>query len=75
MIEYEEPAVYNDFVRDLKSRLLGDALGAGRKDLWFTIVREKKLGLIDRVTAPASEVEEAEAAEVRTPLLSLVSVD
>jgi ATP-dependent DNA helicase 2 subunit 2 len=67
MIEYEEPAVYNDFVRDLKARLLSDALGAGRRDLWFGIVREKKLGLIDRATAPASEVEEAEAAEVSTP--------
>lgn len=64
MIEFEEPAVYNDFIRDLKGKLLRDELGGGRKDLWYRVIRERKLGLIDRETAPASEVEEAEAAEV-----------
>ena len=64
MIEFEEPGLYNDFVRDLKGRLLRDELGGGRKDLWFRVVRERKLGLIDREAAPASDVSEEEAAEV-----------
>ena len=64
MIEFEEPGVYNDFVRDLKARLLRDELGGGRKDLWFRVVRERRLGLIDREEAPASDVSEEEAAEV-----------
>lgn len=64
MIEFEEPGVYNAFVRDLKSRLLRDELGGGRKDLWYRIIREKKLGLIDSEAAPASEVSEEEAAQV-----------
>lgn len=65
MIDFEEPAVYNEFIRDLKDRLLNDRLGEGRKDLWFRIIRESKLGLIDSSTAPASEVPEEEAAQVR----------
>ena len=64
MIEFEEPAVYNEYIKDLKGKLLKGALGEGRKDLWFRIMRERRLGLIDRETAPASEVGEEEAAEV-----------
>ncbi|KIN06019.1 hypothetical protein OIDMADRAFT_176135 [Oidiodendron maius Zn] len=63
MIEFEEPGVYNEYIRDLKGRLLKGELGEGRKDLWFRIMRERRLGLIDRETAPASEVGEEEAAE------------
>jgi ATP-dependent DNA helicase 2 subunit 2 len=64
MIEFEEPGVYNEYIRDLKRRLLEGDLGEGRKDLWFQIIRERRLGLIDRETAPASEVGAGEAAEV-----------
>lgn len=71
MIEFEEPGVYNDFIRELKSKLLRDELGGGRKDLWFQVTRERKLGLIDRETAPASDVSEEEAASVCISLLSI----
>jgi ATP-dependent DNA helicase 2 subunit 2 len=70
MIEFEEPGTYNEFIHDLKNRLLHDGLGGGRKDLWFAIIRERKLGLIDSATAAASEVSEAEAAEVCGDFLS-----
>lgn len=73
MIEFEEPGVYNDFIRELKAKLLRDELGSGRKDLWFQVTREKKLGLIDRETAPASDVWEEEAASVCISPLSLIA--
>lgn len=70
MIEFEEPAVYNNYVRDLKAKLLRDELGGGRKDLWFQVCREKRLGLIDKEEAPASDVEGDEAVDVCTSVSS-----
>jgi ATP-dependent DNA helicase 2 subunit 2 len=64
MIEFEEPDTYNAIIRDLKAKLLRDELGAGRRELWFQIVRERKLGLIDSETAEASTVKQEEAADV-----------
>jgi ATP-dependent DNA helicase 2 subunit 2 len=63
MIEFEEPAIYNNFMWDLKKQLLGDKLGEGRKDFIFA-VKDHGLGLIDRDKAPTSEVSKAEASEV-----------
>lgn len=68
LIEYEEPAAYNNIIRDLKSKLLNrqlsGKLGSDGRDFWFEIMRGKRLGLIDNKTHPASEVSEKEAAEV-----------
>lgn len=63
MIEIEEPAVYNDFVRDLKRKLLAGELGGDRRDMWEE-VRKNRLGLVEKGQSESSEVGEEEAKEV-----------
>ncbi|PWY91052.1 ATP-dependent DNA helicase II subunit 2 [Aspergillus heteromorphus CBS 117.55] len=60
LISYEEPALYNDFLKRLKDRLLKEELGGDRRELWW-LIRRSKLGLIDRVQSDRSEVTEEEA--------------
>lgn len=62
MIEIEEPAVYNDFVRDLKRKLLAGELGGDRRDMWEE-VRKNRLGLVEKGQSESSEVGEEEAKE------------
>ena len=63
LINMEEPGLYNDFVRDLKKRLLGGELGGDRRDMMWEI-RKAKLGLIDKKVSEISDVMEAEVTEV-----------
>lgn len=63
LVEYEEPAAYNDLLQSLKKKILGEELGGDRKELWW-LLRKSKLGLIDRNTSERSEVTEDEANEV-----------
>jgi ATP-dependent DNA helicase 2 subunit 2 len=37
--------IFNDFIRDLKTKLLGGELNGDRTDMWFDIRRDKQ-GLI-----------------------------
>ncbi|CAL5872682.1 uncharacterized protein PFLUO_LOCUS6948 [Penicillium psychrofluorescens] len=62
LVDYEEPAAYNDFLRKLKEKILGEELGGDRKELWW-LIRRKKLGLIDKEMSERSEVEAKEAKE------------
>jgi ATP-dependent DNA helicase 2 subunit 2 len=64
LINMEEPGLYNDFVKDLKKRLLGGELGGDRRDMMWEI-RKAKLGLIDNKASEVSEVTEDQATEVR----------
>lgn len=64
MTEYEESGLYNDFVRDLKRKIMNDELGVGRGEMWYKI-RTTRLGLIDNIMEPNSEVTPEEAKEVR----------
>ena len=66
MIEMEIPEVYNDFVRDLKKRVIKGELGGDRTDFWFASVRRNKLGLIDNGASPSSTVSEVDAKVVCT---------
>lgn len=59
--ELEEPDMYNTFVRELKSELLGGELGGDRREMWWR-VRGSKYGLIDRKRCFASDVSEEDAA-------------
>lgn len=63
LISYEEPGTYNDFLRELKGKLLGEKLGGDRRELWW-LIRRSKLGLIDQHQSDRSEVTEEEAKEV-----------
>jgi ATP-dependent DNA helicase 2 subunit 2 len=63
LISYEEPGAYNDFLRELKGKLLGEKLGGDRRELWW-LIRRSKLGLIEQQQSDRSEVTEEEAREV-----------
>lgn len=63
LVDYEEPALYNDFLRGLKGKILREELGGDRRELWW-LVRKGRLGLIDRTTSDRSDVSEEEAKEV-----------
>ncbi|KAJ5174752.1 ATP-dependent DNA helicase II subunit 2 [Penicillium canariense] len=62
LVDYEEPALYNDTLRALKGKILGEELGGDRKELWW-LIRKSKLGLIDRAASEMSNVSEEEAKE------------
>lgn len=64
LISYEEPALYNDFLKPLKEKLLKEELGGDRRELWW-FVRKSKQGLIDQSESDRSEVTRDEAKEVR----------
>ncbi|MBE3047266.1 hypothetical protein IMZ48_33050 [Candidatus Bathyarchaeota archaeon] len=63
LLDFEEPALYNDFARDLKGRLLSGELGGDRREVWWK-VRRARLGLIDWKESDVSKVTEDEAKEV-----------
>ncbi len=62
MIEMEEPRIWNEFIRGLKGKLLGQELGGERREMWWE-VRKHKLGLIEKKTSQPSSVTEEEARE------------
>ncbi|KAJ5933406.1 hypothetical protein N7454_005735 [Penicillium verhagenii] len=63
LVDYEEPAAYNDLLKSLKKKILGEGLGGDRKELWW-FLRKSKLGLIDQNESERSDVPEDEANEV-----------
>ncbi|PGH15992.1 hypothetical protein AJ80_05368 [Polytolypa hystricis UAMH7299] len=64
LVAYEEPGLYNTFIRQLKRKLLDDKLGGDRREMWW-LIRKNRLGLIDKNVSEQSEVTEPEAREVR----------
>ena len=67
LIDFEEPGLYDAFVRDLKTRLLSGELGGDRRDIWLK-VRLGRLGLIDKTQSEVSNVTKEEADEVCSPV-------
>ncbi|KAJ9154876.1 ATP-dependent DNA helicase II subunit 2 [Pleurostoma richardsiae] len=63
LVDFEEPALYNDFMKDLKKRLLAGELGGDRREMWWKIAYPGNLGLIDTKESEASDVTEKEAKE------------
>ncbi|KAL8714138.1 MAG: hypothetical protein Q9220_001866 [cf. Caloplaca sp. 1 TL-2023] len=63
MVDLEEPAIYNNFAKDLKRKLLSEELGGNRKDFWWEF-RKSKLGLIDSKTSESSDVTEEDTKAV-----------
>ncbi|GIJ82859.1 ATP-dependent DNA helicase II subunit 2 [Aspergillus pseudoviridinutans] len=62
LISFEEPALYNDFLRQLKDKLLKEELGGDRRELWW-LLRRSKLGLITQRESDQSDVTEEQAKE------------
>ncbi|KAL1986354.1 hypothetical protein VTN96DRAFT_6433 [Rasamsonia emersonii] len=65
LIAYEEPDLYNDFLRRLKDKILNEELGGDRRELWW-LVRRQRVGLIDKKASERVEVTEQEAREFMT---------
>ena len=63
LVSYEEPASYNDFLGQLKDKLLQEKLGGDRQELWW-LIRRNKLGLVTQRESDQSRVTDTEAKEV-----------
>ncbi|TKA65641.1 hypothetical protein B0A55_10280 [Friedmanniomyces simplex] len=57
MAEMESPAIYNEIMQDLRSKLLAGELGEGRSEMRYLIV-VKKLGLIKASEVPGGVSDE-----------------
>ncbi|WEW60564.1 ATP-dependent DNA helicase yku80 [Emydomyces testavorans] len=73
LIAYEEPGLYNTFIRGLKKKLLDDELGGDRREMWW-LIRKNRLGLIDQNALDISDVTEEQAREVRRQEANVISV-
>lgn len=65
MIGLEIPQLYNDFLRDLKTKLTSEVLGGDRRDMWYKIRWSGKLGLITTDESESSTVTKDDAQSVR----------
>lgn len=63
LIAYEEPSLYNEFLRRLKDKILKEELGGDRRELWW-LIRRQRVGLIDKKASDRADVTEQEAKEV-----------
>lgn len=70
MVNFEEPQLYNDFLKDFKKRLFSGTLGGDRREFWFTNVRRPRLGLIDSAESDISKITPEEASEVSSWFLA-----
>jgi ATP-dependent DNA helicase 2 subunit 2 len=71
LVDYEEPELYNDFLRRLKESILKEQLGGDRQELWW-LIRRSNIGLVDKKTSDRVEVTEQEAKEVSSTLLRFI---
>ncbi|KAF7196411.1 ATP-dependent DNA helicase II subunit 2 [Pseudocercospora fuligena] len=60
IIEFEEPAAFNDVLKEIKKKMLGGELGGDRKEMWYRI-RVNKLRPIDKKESAQSDFTEEEA--------------
>jgi ATP-dependent DNA helicase 2 subunit 2 len=60
MLDLEEPGMFNDFMKELKEKVLGGELGGDRTEMWFK-VRQNRLGLIQKKDMSESDVTEEAA--------------
>lgn len=64
MIGLESPDLYNDFLKELKTKIKSNALGGDRKEMWLKIRYPGRLGLITSAQSEASGVTTEEARSV-----------
>jgi ATP-dependent DNA helicase 2 subunit 2 len=60
MNEMDFPGLFNDFMTELKDKVLGGQLGGDRKEMWYN-VRKNRLGLISKKENERSGIEEEAA--------------
>ncbi|KAG9929519.1 SPOC domain-like protein, partial [Aureobasidium melanogenum] len=60
--DLEVPALYNDWMKKLKTEILEEELDGDRRDMWF-MIRANRMGLIQSKESGASGVGEDEAKE------------
>lgn len=65
MTELEEPAIYNDFLKELRSSVETDELGGSRKDLWW-LLRVNRVGPINKRECTVSTIDEDETKSFMT---------
>ncbi|KIW06201.1 uncharacterized protein PV09_02679 [Verruconis gallopava] len=65
MMEYEEPNLYNDFLRELKKKLVAGDLGGDRTEMWY-LVKVSRLGLIDSAMSELADVSPDDAKAFMT---------
>ena len=63
---WQEPSLYNDFLRRLKKTILQNELARDRRELWW-LIRRSDVGLIEKSMSELSNVTEQEAREVGSP--------
>ncbi|KAK4507775.1 hypothetical protein PRZ48_001510 [Zasmidium cellare] len=66
MNDYEEPAPFNDFLKELKKKVLGGELGGDRQEMWYR-VRVNKMYPIFKEECSTSEYTEEEAKNFLRP--------
>ena len=66
MAELDEPAPYNDFLKELKKKVLDGELGGNRNEMWYR-VRQSRLSLIQKKECRESTVSEEEARQFMIP--------
>ncbi|KAF7506322.1 ATP-dependent DNA helicase II subunit 2 [Endocarpon pusillum] len=62
LTELEEPVLYNDLLRGLKMKIMAEELGGDRREMWWSI-RRNRLSLIDKRMSAVSDVTEEEVME------------
>lgn len=66
MVELDEPSPYNEFMKELKKKVLGGELGGDRREFWFR-VRQNRLRPISKGECEASDTTEEEAKQFLIP--------
>lgn len=69
LIRLEVPGLYNEFLRDLKTKLKSGALGDDRREFWVKIRYPGRLGLIHKGQSEYSDVTEDDARKVSSLFL------
>ncbi|POS80077.1 Ku70/Ku80 N-terminal alpha/beta domain-containing protein [Diaporthe helianthi] len=69
-IGLEVPELFNDFLRDLKSKIFSDALGKGRRYMWTKLraTSSGRLGLIAKSESEVSRITDKEKQALRKGL-------
>ena len=60
MNDMDEPGQFNDFLKELKEKVVSEELGGDRKDMWY-LVKSNRLGLIQKKESNQSDVTEEQA--------------